>query len=103
MGTNGYTWTKEDVQLVEKLIEIRNKGYYASGTEVTAVYNRVLGKSVAPTNCGSCIRQRVTELEGALNQFKRLSEKASEPSKEVEVDNAKEDKNKESRGKKNKK
>ena len=103
MGTNGYTWTSEDVKLVEKLIEIRNKGYYASGTEVTEVYNRVLGKSVAPTNCGSCIRQRVTELEGALNQFKRLSEKASEPSKEVEVDNANEDKNKESRGKKNKK
>lgn len=67
-------WTNEDVKLVEKFIQIRNKGYYANGGELTEVYNRVLEKNVPPTNCGSCIRARITELENALNQFKKQME-----------------------------
>lgn len=67
-------WNNEDIKLVEKFIEIRNKGYYADGTQLTEVYNRVLDKRATPTNCGSCIRARINELEEALNRFKRLSE-----------------------------
>lgn len=75
------TWTKEDIEKVEKLIEIKNRGYYASGTEVTDVYNRVLHKAAKPTSCGSCLRQRISELQTALKAFKKLSEesKAEEP------------------------
>lgn len=87
-------WTDEDVKLVEKFIDIKNKGYYCDGRQLTEVYNRVLSKNVNPTNCGSCIRQRINELEEALNRFKRLSEKPSEPSKEVEVDNVPQEENK---------
>lgn len=83
-------WTSEDVRMVEKFIEIKNKGYYCDGTQLTQVYNRVLGKSVAPTNCGSCIRGRINELEDALNRFKKLSEAKTE----VKVDNTKEEENK---------
>lgn len=74
-------WTDEDVKLVEKFIDIRNRGYYCDGTQLTEVYNRVLDKRVNPTNCGSCIRQRVNELEEALNRFKRSLEleKKDEP------------------------
>lgn len=90
-------WNKEDIELVEKFIQIRNKGYYADGTQLTEVYNRVLDKRVNPTNCGSCIRQRINELEEALNRFKRLSEKPSEPSKEIKVDNVPQEENKEPR------
>lgn len=64
-------FTDEDVKLIEKFVDIKNRGYYASGAEVTQVYNRVLEKNVNVTNCGSCIRQRIGELETALNQFKR--------------------------------
>ena len=71
---NGYTWTSEDVKLVEKFIEIRNKGFYCDGGQLTEVYNRVLNKRVASTSCGSCIRARINELEGALNTFKKLSQ-----------------------------
>lgn len=71
-------WSNEDIKLVEKFIEIRNKGFYCDGGQLTEVYNRVLGKSVAPTNCGSCIRARINELEGALNSFKKLSETKTE-------------------------
>lgn len=66
-------FTKEDIELIEKFIEIKRKGFYADGGQVTQVYNRVLEKSVNPTNCGSCIRGRVQELEDALNNFKRLA------------------------------
>lgn len=64
------SWTEEDIKRTEQFIEIKNKGYYADGTQVTEVYNRVLGRNVPPTNCGSCLRQRVTELETELNHYK---------------------------------
>ena len=87
-------WSNEDIKLVEKFIEIRNKGFYCDGGQLTEVYNRVLNKRVASTSCGSCIRQRINELEGALNQFKRLSEKASEAQTKQEVDNVPQEENK---------
>lgn len=76
-------WSKEDIELVEKFIEIKNKGYYCDGAQLTQVYNRVLEKNVNVTNCGTCLRVRVGELEAALNQFKALSEKT----KQEEVNN----------------
>jgi hypothetical protein len=84
-----YNWTKEDIESVEKFIEIKNKGYYCDGKQLTDVYNRVLNKRVNPTNCGSCIRQRVNELEEALNRFKKLSEslKPAEPTVIKEEEN----------------
>lgn len=67
-------WNDEDVKLVEKFIEIKNKGYYCDGGQLTEVYNRVLEKSAPPTNCGSCMRARISELETALNSFKKTLE-----------------------------
>lgn len=67
-------WTNDDVTMVEKFIEIKNKGYYCDGGQLTEVYNRVLEKNAPPTNCGSCMRARISELEGALNQFKKTLE-----------------------------
>lgn len=69
------TMTNEDLKLIRKFDEIRQKGYYCNGAEVTAVYNRVLNKSVPSTNCGSCIRQRIQELVNAANQFEKMMEK----------------------------
>lgn len=84
-----YNFTQEDITFVEKAIELKKKNFYIDSTQLTEVYNRVLNKRVAPTNCGSCLRQRITELEGVLLHFK-----ASEAKKAQELDNIKEDKNK---------
>lgn len=83
-----YNWTKEDIELVEKFIEIKRKGFYVDGVQLTEAYNRILNKRVNPTNCGSCLRQRTNELEDALNRFKRLSEatKPEEPTVTKEED-----------------
>ena len=95
-------WTKEDIELVEKFIDIKNRGYYCDGTQLTQVYNRVLGKNVNVTNCGTCLRGRVSELEAALKYFKEMCKKqeeaeikASEVLKEDEVDNVSPEENKE--------
>ena len=66
--------TQEQVSLIEKFIEIRNRGYYADGGQVTSVYNEVLNKNLRPSNCGSCIRQRIGELEVALKAYKKAQE-----------------------------
>lgn len=80
-------WNSEDIKMVEKFIEIRNKGYYCDGGQLTEVYNRVLEKKVPPTNCGSCMRQRISELETALNRFKAMVVKEDEekPSETLET------------------
>lgn len=67
-------WNSDDIKAVEKFIEIRNKGYYCDGGQLTAVYNRVLEKHVPTTNCGTCMRTRISELEVALNKFKQMME-----------------------------
>ena len=90
-------FTKEDIEKIEKFIDIKNRGYYADGGQVTEVYNRVLEKNVNVTNCGSCLRGRIQELEAALNHFKELSkrqEMAQEALKDAQVDNSSSDENK---------
>lgn len=76
-------WTSDDVKMVEKFIEIKNKGFYCDGTQLTTVYNRVLEKNVAPTSCGSCMRARISELETALNSFKKTLEVKEEPKAKI--------------------
>lgn len=87
-----YTFTDEDVKKVEKFIEIKNKGFYCDGAQLTEVYNRVLHKNAPVTNCGSCLRQRVTELENALNHFKQKM--ALESEKNEQMDNIPQEENK---------
>lgn len=84
MDINGYTWTNDDITLVEKFIEIKNRGYYVSGEQLTEVYNRILNKNVNITNCGSCLRGRVQELENALNHYREQLKKAQDASKPIE-------------------
>lgn len=77
-------WTKESIELVEKFIDIRKRGYYVDSVQLTNVYNQVLNKSVRPTNCGSCLSQRVKELEASLNRYKAKLAKEQEEEKKQE-------------------
>ena len=93
-----YTFTKEDVELVEKFIDIKNKGFYVDSTQLTEAYNRILHKNVNNTSCGSCLRQRTNELEEALNHFKR----SLELEKKEDLTPVKEEENKAVKSKKKK-
>ena len=79
--------SEEDRLKIRKFEEIKNKGMYASGVEVTEVYNRVLNKRLPSTNCGSCIRQRVQEMVNALNKEEEQERKAEEEFKRLEEEN----------------
>lgn len=61
--------SEEDKTLIKKLINIKNRGYHASGKQVTEIYNRVLNKNAKPTTCSTCIRGRIQELENALKRY----------------------------------
>ena len=45
-----------------------------------------MNKSVTPTNCGSCIRMRINELESALNQYKKQAELSGLTTSELSVE-----------------
>ena len=84
--------TNEDVEKIRRFKEISDKGFYASGQEVTDLHNKVLGTRLASTNCGSCIKTRINALVEALNKFER--QMALESKKEQEVDNVPQEENK---------
>jgi len=84
-----YTFTQEDIEFVEKAIELKNKGFYIDSMQLTEHYNRILNKRVNNTTCGSCMRQRVSELETALNHYK-----SQDSVLETKVDNTSQDENK---------
>ena len=69
------TLTKEDVEMINGFQDILNRGKFASGKQVTEVYNRVFGTKLAPTNCSSCIRHRIGNL---YSEVKKIKDKTSE-------------------------
>lgn len=88
-------FTEKNKEAVKKFIQIRNRGYYCSGEQVTKVYNEVFGQNKPNTNCSSCLRQRISELEKALKQWeeqeaKEAQKKALEALKEAETNNTQE-------------
>lgn len=89
------TISDENRSIIRKFENIMRRGLYASGEQVTQIYNSVLEKNVRPTNCGSCIRSRITELVNALNKVeadeaKQAEIKALEALKEAEANNTQE-------------
>lgn len=68
-------WNDEDIERVEKFIDIKNRGMYCDSNQLNEVYNRVLEKNATPTSCGSCMRHRISELETALKRYRQELEK----------------------------
>lgn len=63
--------TKEDRELIEELFSKFNKGERIKSQVLTDLYNRVTGKNLTNTTCGSCLRQRLFELVDILNKAKK--------------------------------
>lgn len=64
-----YTFTEENIKLIKKFIDIRNRGYYANAKQLTSLYNEVMHTNKSVTSCGACLRGMTTTLEKALNQY----------------------------------
>lgn len=63
--------TKEDRELIEELFNKFNKGERIKSQVLTDLYNRVTGKNLTNTTCGSCLRQRLFEVVDILNKAKK--------------------------------
>lgn len=63
--------TKEDRELIEELFNKFNKGERIKSQVLTDLYNRVTGKNLNNTSCGSCLRQRLFEVVDILNKAKK--------------------------------
>ena len=63
--------TKEDRELIEELFNKFNKGERIKSQVLTDLYNRVTGKNLTNTSCGSCLRQRLFEVVDILNKAKK--------------------------------
>lgn len=81
------TISNEDIELIRKFEELKKKGYYADGSQVTQVYNRIFNLNLSSTSCGSCIRQRIQQMVDALNNFEKLCKKDEESVETNEADN----------------
>lgn len=63
--------SKEDRELIEELFNKFNKGERIKSQVLTDLYNRVTGKNLTNTSCGSCLRQRLFEVVDILNKAKK--------------------------------
>lgn len=63
--------TSEDVEFINFAYSLINSARYPSFQKVTDTYNRVFGKNLSNTSCGSCIRQRIFELKEALDKLNK--------------------------------
>lgn len=63
--------SKEDRELIEELFNKFNKGERIKSQVLTDLYNRVTGKNLTNTTCGSCLRQRLFEVVDILNKAKK--------------------------------
>lgn len=98
------TISDENRSIIRKFENIMRRGLYASGDQVTQIYNSVLDKNVRPTNCGSCIRSRITELVKALNKVEADEAKLKAKEEEIkeETENADNRKSPKTKGRKTK-
>lgn len=70
--------TSEQIEAIKDYEMKMNHGYAVRGSEVTALYNAVLNKNVASTNCGSCLRRRVQEMVAAMHKYLQELQKQEE-------------------------
>ena len=61
--------TPEDKELIIRFKQLLDEGKRANGAQVTQCYNRVFNSKIAPTNCSSCVRQRISKLYNHLKQL----------------------------------
>jgi len=70
--------TSDDVTMLEKLINAKNKGLGVNATEVCNLYDRIMGKPCRRTTCSGCLKGYITAMESRFNKWKKELELAEE-------------------------
>lgn len=95
--------TEEEREKIRRYAEAKNKAFRINANEVTDLYNKILNKTARYTNCGSCIRARVCDLERYLRQYEIDEKKELEKSQQKVEEVKEETKPKKKRGRPKKK
>ena len=66
-----------DIQKIEEFKSLMDRGLRESGSDVTAVYNSVFSRKMAPTNCATCVKRRISELYRDLKDERKKAEDAA--------------------------
>ncbi|MBQ0089743.1 MAG: hypothetical protein KBT27_10490 [Prevotellaceae bacterium] len=69
-------WDNESIKLMERFNDAFARGFYVNGTQLTELYNKVLGKKLQPTNCTTCIKGRYNELKREYDFYNAKREQA---------------------------
>lgn len=64
-------WNAENIEKFEKILAIVNGKKFVNGTDVTNLYNDVFNRNLRPTNCSSCINQRIKEIRTSYDQYQK--------------------------------
>lgn len=73
---NMSNWNVKNIEKFKKILEIVNGKKFVNGTDVTSLYNDVFNKNLKPTNCSSCVSQRVKELKTSYDNHLKQKEMA---------------------------
>jgi hypothetical protein len=60
--------TKEEYEFLGTIVG-RNVISVAQQTEINKIYNRIFRSNVEATNCGSCLKTRIVELQAVYNTY----------------------------------
>ena len=74
-----------DIQKIEEFKSLMDRGLRVSGSDVTAVYNSVFSRKMAPTNCATCVKRRISELYRYLKDERKKEDAAAEQGPDAEA------------------
>lgn len=79
-----YYISAEDIELLQDLINRKNKGLTINSKTVIDLYLKVMGKPARPTTCSACLKGYIQQMEAKWNRMQKAIEKAKEEEAPVE-------------------
>lgn len=68
------TITSEDIEQIKYYHSLLSKSYFPDTEKMQELYNRIMPQPLLPTNCGTCIRNRIMEMYNLVKQIEEETE-----------------------------
>ena len=79
-----YYISAEDIELLQDLINRKNKGLMINSKTVIDLYLKVMGKPARPTTCSACLKGYIQQMEAKWNKMQKAIEKSKQEEAPVE-------------------
>lgn len=74
LNNEARTISEEDIEQIKYYHSLLSKSYFPDTEKMQEVYNRIMPKPLLPTNCGTCIRNRIMEMYNLVKQIEEATE-----------------------------